>query len=144
MRRRAAFAFAILASASCGKSETAGNEPQAPIAESIAPLAADVGDPLVDTAWTLTPGDGRPGVVRIFLSDGVLFQGSCVETYRLSSWRRISDSRIAWNEDGVDIEADAAVSDTAMLTLVLHLPSEEKTETYRRTDAPFVCPDMPR
>ncbi len=101
-------------------------------------------DPITGKVWTLSPEDGRQAVIRVFLADGALLQDSCFETFRLSQWRRISADRIAWNEDGMEIEADIVVLDDETLTLSLNLGSEEKTETYRIADVPYVCPDRPR
>ncbi|MFZ5616139.1 MAG: hypothetical protein ACOZAA_02280 [Pseudomonadota bacterium] len=158
MKRLIALIAVILFSASCGKKETDKNQmppAEAAAIEPAAELAAEpvavptdepieAADPLVDKVWMLSPEDGRPGVIRIFLSSGAMLQDSCVETFRLSPWRRISDNRIAWNEDGEAIEADVAAFGDSTLTLVLHLRLEEKTESYRLADAHFVCPDMPR
>lgn len=106
--------------------------------------AAPAADFLVDKIWTLADDDGRPGAIRIFLSDGVMLQDSCFETLRLSNWRRESDSRILWSEDGVDIAAEVVEIDAERMTLTLDLGYDLKTENYRAAEAPFVCPDLPR
>ncbi len=139
---------AILLCAACGKSDMAPPADAAPTgqaAEMQASLAPETAaDPLLNKVWAMEPGDGRPGVMRVFLEGGVLIQDSCWETYRLSDWRRAADGRIVWNEDGMDIEAEVdAVSDGAM-TLRLFLGAEEKVETYKAAASPFVCPDLPR
>lgn len=158
MKRLTALIAAILFSASCGKKETDKDETPPAEAAAIEPAAEpaaepvaepidkpiETADPLIDKVWTLSPEDGRSGVIRIFLSSGVLLQDSCAETFRLSPWRRISDNRIAWSEDGEEIEADIAAVSDSELTLVLRLRSEEKTESHRLIDVPFICPDMPR
>lgn len=101
-------------------------------------------DPLTDQVWTLTPGDGRPGVFRIFLSSGAMMQGSCVETYRVSEWRRDGAGKVVWNEDGTEISADVVSVDGSALALGLNLAGGQKVETYTAASAPFVCPDLPR
>lgn len=146
--RPMATAAALLLCAACGKSDVAppgDASPAGPAAEMQAALPAeDDVDPLFNKVWLREPGDGRPGVMRTFLGNGVLIQDSCWETYRLSEWRRAEDGKIVWNEDGMDIEAVVdEVSDNA-LTLRLLLRAEEKVETYRAAAPPFVCPDMPR
>ena len=109
-----------------------------------AETAAPAIDPLTDRLWTLTPGDGRPGVFRLFLSSGAMIEGSCVETYRVSEWRRDEAEKIVWNEDGAEISADIVAIDDAGLTLGLNLADGQKIETYALADAPFACPDFPR
>ena len=146
--RLIATAAAIFFCAACGKSDVAppaDAAPASPAAEMQASLEPETAaDPLLNKVWVMTPEDGRPGVMRIFLADGVLIQDSCWETYRLSDWRREADGKIVWNEDGMDVGAVVdEVSDNA-LTLRLLLHAEEKVETYRAAASPFVCPDMPR
>jgi hypothetical protein len=109
-----------------------------------AETAAPAVDPLSDRLWALTPGDGRPGVFRVFLSSGAMMQGSCVETYRVSEWRRGKGGEIVWSEDGTEITADVLSLDAAGLTLGLNLADGRKVETYAAAAAPFVCPDLPR
>ena len=109
-----------------------------------APQAAPGADPIAEKVWMLTDSDDLPGVMRVFLSDGVMLQNSCWETYRLSSWRRAPDGRIVWTEDGRDIAATADVDAGGVLTFRIDLGGEERVETYRRAEAPFVCPDFPR
>lgn len=156
---RLAFLFAGIALAACSR----GAESAAPAATAAPVVAAEAEplpspepalagaepaapaiDPLTDRLWTLTPGDGRPGVIRLFLSSGAMLQGSCVETYRVSEWRRDEAGKVVWNEDGAEISADIVAVDDAGLTLGLNLADGQKIETYAPADAPFVCPDLPR
>jgi hypothetical protein len=102
------------------------------------------GDLLVNRVWSRIDAGAAPGSVRIFLSDGVLVQDSCFETYRLSQWLRESPTRIAWSEDGVGIAADVVQSKPDALTLRIALRSEEVVESYVIAASPYVCPDMPR
>lgn len=89
-------------------------------------------------------GDDRPGVIRIFLSDGTLVQDSCWETHRLSDWTMTSDTGVSWNEDGMDIAADIVSVSADSLVLSLKLGNEAVEERYSAAGVPFVCPDLPR
>ena len=70
---------------------------------------------------------------------------SCVEVYRLATWR-------AETTDGLTIVEDIAVQYTAdiqalsqnSLGLRLNLRSEQVDLTLEAAKAPFVCPDLPR
>lgn len=136
--------------AACGK----GTEPaaQAPTVEESSPAA--IVEPAASAhaqsegfagkVWTATSAESPPGSMRVFLDSGALLQTSCFETYRLSRWRRVNDSRIAWSEDAVEIEAEIVATDSEHLTLKLQLGGEEKVETYSLAEIPSVCPDMPR
>ena len=89
-------------------------------------------------------GDDRPGVIRIFLSDGTLVQDSCWETHRLSEWKMTSDTGVSWNEDGMDIAADIVSVSAESLVLSLKLGTDAVEERYTAAGVPFVCPDLPR
>ena len=89
-------------------------------------------------------GDDRPGVMRIFLSDGTLVQDSCWETHRLSEWTMTSDTGVSWNEDGMDITAEIVSVSADSLVLSLQLGNDAVEERYSAAGVPFVCPDMPR
>jgi hypothetical protein len=56
----------------------------------------------------------------------------------------IDDRRIEWEEDGMRIGAEVALSEPGRLTLRLQLVSEVRTETYRPAQVPWVCPDLAR
>lgn len=95
--------------------------------------------------WTLDgTGDERPGVIRIFLSDGTLVQDSCWETHRLSPWTMTSETSLSWNEDGMDVAAEIVSVDAQHLVLRVELVGETVEERYTAAAVPFVCPDMPR
>jgi hypothetical protein len=80
---------------------------------------------LMNRVWRVVQPAGRaPGSFYVFLADGTLLMSSCVETYRLATWRTAGEGRLVVTEDpavsyGVDLELQAAT-------------------------APFVCPDLPR
>lgn len=133
---------AAVAAGACSKApETADAAPPA-AAES--PASDPLSDPLTDRFWTLAETDGRAGVIRAFLSDGSMLQGSCWEPYRLSAWRRSGDGAIVWTEDGVEISAAVIETGPDALTIGINLPGGQKVERYRPAAAPFVCPDLPR
>ena len=99
---------------------------------------------LTNRVWVKSDSDDRPAVIRIFLSDGTLVQDSCWETHRLSNWKMVSDSRVTWNEDGLDISARIAALTANKLTLVLNLKGGPVEEHYTAAPVPSVCPDMPK
>lgn len=136
---------ALIVLAACAK---APQTAVAPASAAIAPLDLAAGapqtDPLTDRLWVLSPEDGRPGVIRVFLSSGAFFQGSCAETYRVSAWSRNAEGKIVWNEDGEEISADILSIDDAELVISVNLRDGRKVETYRRAPVPFTCPDLPR
>jgi hypothetical protein len=125
----------ILTCAACCLAACSGTEGDRP------PTATDL---LVDRVWTQTGGD-RPGVMRIFLSDGTLVQDSCWETHRLSRWRAEEGGMLRWEEDGIQIRAEVAALDDAALVLRIQLlGGAVETERYTKAAVPYVCPDMPR
>ena len=99
---------------------------------------------LTNRVWVKSNEDDRPGVIRIFLSDGTLVQDSCWETHRLSKWKMLSDTKVTWNEDGLDISARIAALSADKLTLVLELKGGPVEEHYAAAPVPSVCPDMPK
>ena len=99
---------------------------------------------LTNRVWVKSNEDDRPGVIRIFLSDGTLVQDSCWETHRLSKWKMLSDTKVTWNEDGLDISARIAALSADKLTLVLDLKGGPVQEHYTAAPVPSVCPDMPK
>lgn len=99
---------------------------------------------LTDRVWTLAGDDGRPGVMRIFLSDGTMVQDSCWETHRLDRWELVSDTALRWNEDGTDIDADIVALSDAELVLNLKLAGGAQEEKYVAATVPYLCPDIPK
>jgi hypothetical protein len=92
--------------------------------------------------WIATDSSAAPGTLRIFLADGTLVMGSCVETYRLARWESVGSNRIAWHEDTARIEAEFAQAAPETLQLRLRLVNEVKEENYNTARVPFVCPDL--
>jgi hypothetical protein len=93
--------------------------------------------------WVRSDTDERPGVIRIFLSDGTLVQDSCWETHRLSPWHMTSATGLAWEEDGTEIAAEIVTVSAAELVLSLQLGGETVEERYTAAAVPFLCPDLP-
>ncbi len=97
---------------------------------------------LTNKVWQRVDHGELPGIIRIFLSDGTLVMDSCWETHRLASWRPLDAHRVAWNEDGADINARIATLTETRLTLVLELKGGPVTEHYGAAPVPSVCPDI--
>jgi hypothetical protein len=113
------------------------------------PTESDTADDVVDTGftnrvWTKEETAELPGVMRIFLSDGTLVSDSCWETHRLSDWKQVSDTKISWNEDGMDINADIVKLSPGELVLKLNLVGGAVEERYVAATVPYLCPDMPK
>ena len=102
--------------------------------------------PLVSTVWRITSPTGRPlGSFYIFLPNGTLVMTSCVETYRLATWRAESTDRLTIVEDPpVQYTADIQALSENRLNLRLNLRSEQVDLTLEAAQAPFVCPDLLR
>ena len=117
--------------------------------DAVAPSESDTADDVAETGltnrvWTKEESAELPGVMRIFLSDGTLVSDSCWETHRLSEWKQVSDTKISWNEDGMDINADIVTLAPGELVLKLNLPGGAVEERYVSATAPYLCPDMPK
>ena len=110
------------------------------------PAAPASTDRLINKVWRITsPPDRAPGSFYIFLSDGTLVMTSCVETYRLATWRADGVSRLMIAEDpGVQYPAEIRDVRDREAHLRLILKSEQVELTLTQADAPFVCADMPR
>ena len=113
----------------------------------VAPVTATnlVAGPLVNTVWRVTSGNRAPGTLFIFLSNGTLMMTSCVEVYRLATWRAETTDRLTIVEDvTVQYTADIQALSEDSLSLRLNLRSEQVDLTLEAAQAPFVCPDLPR
>jgi hypothetical protein len=98
---------------------------------------------LTDRVWTREESAERPGIVRVFLSDGTLVSDSCWETHRLGEWKQVSAGKISWNEDGRDIDVDIVTLTPGELVLKLNLADRAVEERYIAATVPYPCPDMP-
>ena len=148
MGRAATFGTVVLMAlfAGCTPSQdttqrsTPVNAPAPPIAAT--DLAAG---PLVNTVWRVTSANRAPGTLFVFLSNGTLVMTSCVEVYRLATWRAESADRLTIVEDtAVQYTADIRALSQDSLSLRLNLRSEQVDLTLEAAQAPFVCPDLPR
>jgi hypothetical protein len=94
--------------------------------------------------WRITsPPDRALGSFYIFLSDGTLVMTSCVETYRLATWRLDTPGRLTIVEDTItSYPADIRRADAQRLELRLHLKSEVVDLAFELATTPFVCPDL--
>ncbi len=100
---------------------------------------------LVNTVWRVTSGNRAPGTLFVFLSNGTLVMTSCVEVYRLATWRAETTDRLTIVEDtAVQYTADIQALSQNSLSLRLNLRSEQVDLTLEAAQAPFVCPDLPR
>lgn len=102
-------------------------------------------NPLLDRVWVRQDdASGLPGSMHIFLSDGTLVSDSCWETYRLSKWQQVSETEIAWEEDGMAISADIASLTPEELVLTLKLVGGDEEQHFAPAEIPYTCPDMPK
>jgi hypothetical protein len=116
--------------------------------DAVAPAESDTSDDFetgfTNRVWTQEESEERPGILRIFLSDGTLVSDSCWETHRLSEWKQVSDGKISWNEDGRDIDVDIVTLTPGELVLKLNLAAGAVEERYIAATAPYLCPDLPK
>ncbi len=116
-----------------------------PAAQPPAPVATNEGDVMpafVGRIWlSITRGDPLGSIV-VFLPDKSMLKDSCFETFRVSEWGIISDTRIRWREDTIPIEAE--FSQPTANELVLKPVGTGRQENYVAISVPYVCPDMPR
>jgi hypothetical protein len=133
--------IALLLSAGASASQT---QTLATAKPNLAPLFANI--------WRITSATSYPnsGSIYIFLRNGTLLETSCVETYRVATWK--ADPK---NPNVLDVTEDGRVAFTAkILSLTsrdLHLRQtmalgnhEVRELTLTAIDKEFVCPDMPK
>jgi len=81
-----------------------------------------------------------PGSLYVFLSDGTLLMTTCVETYRLATWRWSGGGRLEVTEDPITrYTARVLVIEERDLTLRLELVRESVELRLRAADVPVVC-----
>ena len=110
-------------------------------------------DPLFDKIWRIDSPTPYPhsSSIYIFLRNGTLLETSCVETYRVATWKRAdpkTPGQLIVTEDSRPAFSATIASATAH-TLHLHqvLLLGDKTAhdlTLTAIDKEFVCPDMPK
>ncbi len=106
--------------------------------------SASEDNPLLNRVWVAQGNaSALPGVMRIFLADGTLVSDSCWETYRLSKWQQVSETEIAWEEDGMTINAEVTELTDSQLILNLKLIGGDEEQAFVPASAPYVCPELP-
>ncbi len=114
------------------------------------PASADLA-PLFAHVWRIETPTPYPnsGSIYIFLPDGKLFEGSCVETYRIATWKvdPSSPRTLVVTEDGSPAFT-AAISELTPTRLRfqqnLLFAKERRDFSLTAVDKEFVCPDMPK
>lgn len=104
-------------------------------------LSGAPGGEIENRVWLDTDPGAAQGSFVAFLSDGSMIADSCGELWRLSPWRRIDETHLVWEEDGVAIKAEIALVGATDLALVLDLTSGTTTRRFRAAEAPMVCPE---
>ena len=70
---------------------------------------------------------------------------SCVETYRIATWRPEADGKIMITEDtATSYMAEMRPAGEQELKLLLKLARENVELTLKPAEAPYVCPDLKR
>jgi hypothetical protein len=108
--------------------------------------------PLFANIWRITSATPYPssGSIYIFLRSGTLLETSCVETYRIATWKPdpkspgtlevIEDGRLAFTASILSL-----TSHDMRLRQTLAFGNREVREvTFSAIDKEFVCPDMPK
>ncbi len=127
-------------------------QPSIPVATSPPPPNSQPNlSKLFDKAWRVTTAPTPPakGSIYVFLSNGILLETSCVETYRLATWtmaktapkilRVVEDGRLVYTAKIVKL------TDTN-LQLDRTLVPTKKIESIVMTaiHQEFTCPDLPK
>ena len=108
--------------------------------------------PLFASIWRVTSVTPYPhsGSIYVFLQNGTLLETSCVETYRVATWKVDPNS-----PSTLEVIEDGRVAFTAKILTVtnrdLHLHQtlaignhQVREVTLTAIDKEFVCPDMPK
>jgi hypothetical protein len=111
------------------------------------PAGASIETRLVGKVWRQTaPKDAASGTLYIFLPGGTLLQTSCVEVYRLSTWRVDGERTLTITEEpAAPYQAEVESEDDQRVRMRFKLGAEwQPWKTMEVAKAPFVCPDMRR
>jgi hypothetical protein len=108
--------------------------------------------PLFNHIWRITTQTPYPnsGSIYIFLPSGTLLETSCVETYRIATWKvdPKQPSAIEITEDGrlaFTATISALTGTTPRLHQTMALGNHEVRDVnLTAIDKEFVCPDMPK
>jgi hypothetical protein len=131
-------ALLVVLSACSGPPSPPAPPPAQPVAGSAEPQLPS----FVGKIWVSTTSGHARGSILVFLPDRSVLQDSCFETFRVSKWGIISDTRIRWIEDSIPIEAE--YSQPSPNELLLEPVGTGRRENYVAISVPYVCPDMPR
>jgi hypothetical protein len=109
-------------------------------------------NPLFDKIWRIDSPTPYPhsSTIYIFLRNGTLLETSCVETYRIATWKPDpkQPETIEVTEDGrpaFTATVAAATARTLSLRQVMLLGDKSaRSLTLTAIDKEFVCPDMPK
>lgn len=96
----------------------------------------------VGRIWISVTSGAPRGSIVVFLPNKTMLRDSCFETFRVSEWGILSDTRIRWREDAIPIEAEY-VQPTPD-EFILKPVGTNRQETYVSISVPYVCPDIPR
>jgi hypothetical protein len=106
---------------------------------------------LFSTTWRANDLVSRsaPGSILIFLPNGTLLEGSCVETYRIATWtiekrtppilRVVEDHQLAFTAEIVEL-----TSNSLRLQQRLVRSRENRNLILQAVHGEFVCPDLPK
>jgi hypothetical protein len=109
--------------------------------------------PLFAHIWRITSATPYPnsGSIYIFQPSGTLLETSCVETYRIATWKTDpkQPGTLEVTEDG-RVAFTAAIASLTDRDLRLHQvlllggKRESREVTLAAVDKEFVCPDLPK
>ena len=106
---------------------------------------------LFSRIWRVTDpvSKSAPGSILIFLPNGTLLEGSCVETYRIASWtidkRTPSAVRVVENNQlAFTAEITELAKNRLRLQQRLVRSRENRNLVLQAVNGEFVCPDLPK
>lgn len=103
---------------------------------------------LLGRIWQVKEASSRPapGSIYIFLANGTLLETSCVESYRIATWkldkrappvlRVVEDQRLAFTAAITDL------TDSAVTLLTWSRANEKRNITLQALEREYVCPDI--
>ena len=106
---------------------------------------------LFSRIWRVTNSPSKPasGSIYIFLANATLLETSCVETYRIATWRidKTAPSVLRVVEDN-QLAFTAVITELTDNTLRLQQSlvrsNEKRNITLKAVEGEFVCPDLPK
>lgn len=140
------FLATLIAVALCGCERQPSAPPQTQALPPAATTASESDDQslpsFVGQVWVSITSGAPRGSILVFLPNKTMLRDSCFETFRVSEWGIVSDTRIRWREDAIPIEAE--FSQPSPNELILKPVGTNRQENYVSISVPYVCPDMPR